>query len=990
MLLSVIVPVYNAEKFLRKCIDSIKSQTYKNIEIIVVNDASTGNVIEMVDDFNNKGYCIKLVNHEKNKGLFAARLSGYNAANGEYIAFIDADDYVSVDFYRTLLQKAIEVEADMVISDAVNEYTDGTREYYNLDNILNTDILLEGSTAFDMFMKQNGKFYLFWTMWNKIYKKSLFEKCLPFFNKIKDKGISGSEDIAFGCVFWSHAIRVANVHNVYYYYMRHNEQWTASVDSLKYKKHLDDTFIAFEFFESVLKDTGNYEKHKDDFRKFKLTHISTFFNLIKNYNLNIDVLNLFGCKKEELNHDENYFYKLTTQFNSKFDGLENTKKFIASDSCKIVSFDIFDTLILRPFLEPSDLFSLLDDDYRNLEQISGYVNFGSIRKEAESKFRTKLWHLNPSHEDLTIDEIYQEIFSGYKIREETLTTLKQKEIDLEVQFCKARKSAKELYDLAVYCGKKIICISDMYLPKDVLFTMLKKCGYSGVSEIYVSSEIRLTKWNGKLYKHVLKELGVKSNTVIHIGDSYESDITQASNSGMNVQHLQKTSELLYNNNLFNCIFNPHLKKDNVFATGRATEFLGIRCMLATVANKFFDNPLVNIHDASDFNSNPYWVGYYALGMHLYSVADWLLDNTKKEFDTVHFIARDGYLPKMAFDIIKDKDSPKSNYFYASRAALLPLNLNKASDMNMLLERINVDETSITPLKLVEAIAPILKKTNDIIAFFDENNIQADRRISDNSMLSIVVKLIADNLYDESAAQGYSKKIKTELSKIIKNNDCTFDIGYSGRVDEVLSETLGYTINSFYLHTNKDAANKRWKKYECVNKCFFDYTPIVFGTMREQLFMKLEPSCVGYEINGDEINFSFSESTPSYPEEFVMNLIHKGALDFVNEFHSTFYECGQIFYRRTDASLPLDYYLNHSKPFDRYMFNNVAFEDGLGSFINIHEHWSYLTLESQRGDILTPFQNDGIDIRVIKLINKFFPKGGRRRALLKRIGKKFFN
>ena len=98
-LISVIVPVYNVEKYLEKCLNSLVNQTYQNIEIIVVDDGSTDNSGRIADDFALKYDIIKVI-HTKNGGLSAARNVGIENAGGEYIAFVDSDDWVDVNTFE--------------------------------------------------------------------------------------------------------------------------------------------------------------------------------------------------------------------------------------------------------------------------------------------------------------------------------------------------------------------------------------------------------------------------------------------------------------------------------------------------------------------------------------------------------------------------------------------------------------------------------------------------------------------------------------------------------------------------------------------------------------------------------------------------------------------------------------------------------------------------------------------------------------------------
>lgn len=101
-LISVIVPIYNVESYLNRCVESIVNQTYQNLEIILVDDGSPDNCPQICDDWARKDSRIKVI-HKENGGLSDARNAGMNIATGEYISFIDSDDYVALDFCETML-----------------------------------------------------------------------------------------------------------------------------------------------------------------------------------------------------------------------------------------------------------------------------------------------------------------------------------------------------------------------------------------------------------------------------------------------------------------------------------------------------------------------------------------------------------------------------------------------------------------------------------------------------------------------------------------------------------------------------------------------------------------------------------------------------------------------------------------------------------------------------------------------------------------------
>ncbi len=118
---SIIVPVYNVKNYLSKCIDSIISQTYTNIEVILVDDGSTDGSGNICDLYASKDKRIKAV-HITNSGPSAARNCGIRAAMGDYILFVDGDDYISSTLVSETLKKAIENDADIVMFDA--DYVD--------------------------------------------------------------------------------------------------------------------------------------------------------------------------------------------------------------------------------------------------------------------------------------------------------------------------------------------------------------------------------------------------------------------------------------------------------------------------------------------------------------------------------------------------------------------------------------------------------------------------------------------------------------------------------------------------------------------------------------------------------------------------------------------------------------------------------------------------------------------------------------------------
>ena len=110
---SVIIPVFNTEKYLTKCLDSVCNQTLSDIEIICVDDCSTDNSLNILKEYASKDNRIKLIEFKENKGAAVARNTGIIEAKGEYVGFIDSDDYVDLDFYEKLYNIGVCENADI-------------------------------------------------------------------------------------------------------------------------------------------------------------------------------------------------------------------------------------------------------------------------------------------------------------------------------------------------------------------------------------------------------------------------------------------------------------------------------------------------------------------------------------------------------------------------------------------------------------------------------------------------------------------------------------------------------------------------------------------------------------------------------------------------------------------------------------------------------------------------------------------------------------
>ena len=205
-IISIILPIYKVEEYLNQCVNSIVNQTYRNLEIILVDDGSPDECPRMCDKWAEKDNRIKVI-HKENGGLSDARNAGMKIATGDYISFIDSDDYISLDFFETLYNVAITQNADIVECSIVDCYEDGRIDEYEDDAGIvsfNTEEALSGLIAENPFHQH---------VWNKLYLSSI-ALAVPFaVGKL-------NEDEFWTYQVFGQAKRVAKINKTMYFYLQ--------------------------------------------------------------------------------------------------------------------------------------------------------------------------------------------------------------------------------------------------------------------------------------------------------------------------------------------------------------------------------------------------------------------------------------------------------------------------------------------------------------------------------------------------------------------------------------------------------------------------------------------------------------------------------------------------------------------------------------------------------------------------------------------------
>lgn len=244
-LISIIIPVYKVEKYLEKCIQSVINQTYENLQIILVDDGSPDNCGKICDEYAKKDHRIEVI-HKSNGGLSDARNKGLEIAKGEYIGFVDSDDYIESDMYEVLYNLLKQYNVDVSICNfytvsqgkiAIKNADNGIKEYNRIEIL--KEILLDN----------NIQSYA----WNKLYKKELF-------NEIKYPVGKKYEDIGTTFYLLEKCNKVVVTGKPEYYYINRQDSIVNNVTETTIIDYIELIMQRYDYIEENIKELSSYNK----------------------------------------------------------------------------------------------------------------------------------------------------------------------------------------------------------------------------------------------------------------------------------------------------------------------------------------------------------------------------------------------------------------------------------------------------------------------------------------------------------------------------------------------------------------------------------------------------------------------------------------------------------------------------------------------------------------------------------------------------------
>ncbi|WP_146001356.1 HAD family hydrolase [Chimaeribacter arupi] len=598
----------------------------------------------------------------------------------------------------------------------------------------------------------------------------------------------------------------------------------------------------------------------------------------------------------------------------------------------IVSFDIFDTLLYRPFKSPTDLYTFINHEARAITGIAT-LDFKTVRRAAEKT--AFLAAIERGEGEVTFEEIYQVLAADLALDETIMRRLMQAEMSAERELLYPRVSGYKAFLEAKSLKKRIIIISDMYLPESFLAEILEKNGYTGYERLFVSSTYRAKKHSGVLFDRVLEQMQVDPSRILHIGDNLDADVKRAKSRGLKPFHLIKASEVFEKNSNYTL----------PWSRDEARHALDWRMLLSIAGNRLHDNPYLPHRNGTVFGGSPWKLGYYGFGALLLGYTKWLLENAVRDgVEDLYFLSRDGKVMKAAYDAVAPlyPNAPRSHYLLCSRRAV---NLAKVENMSDILDLLHVDFAH--RVRLSHLLKHRFGINSDIIPqeILKEHDytLESPLTAADIPRLEALFNDLQPILLAAAAEERTHYLDYLQQSGIYgATKNAIVDIGYAGTMQESLHQLSGgeKEIGGYYLMTFRQALKRVAQRNLPVRGYlaeFIDrhdtYHPFCRHVpLYETLFSSEDTSfiCMTRDWEKNLYPVFMARSPIEARREEVVYKVQQGAIEFISE-------VVRILGPRFDALdiepnktlRIMDNYFNNPHPRDAAILSGVMFEDAYG-------------------------------------------------------------
>lgn len=534
------------------------------------------------------------------------------------------------------------------------------------------------------------------------------------------------------------------------------------------------------------------------------------------------------------------------------------------DKADIVSFDIFDTLIMRKVFSPEDVFRLLGEEVR--AELKLDCEIASIRAQAAQ-----------CGAYATINEIYGYIKKCTNLTDKNIADIMKLEKDTDIDLCIVRRDIADLYEYCLTCGKEVYFISDMYYTIQDIKRILDKCGVTVPDDehIWISCEKKADKVSGSLWEEYFKLVG-KGNKCLHIGDNKTCDVKNPVRYGIDSYYVMSAKDMLMNSSMAELASDVNTVSDSI--------------CLGLVASKLFNSPfaLCSTKGKVSFDDSESY-GYCVYGPLLEKFLIWLYYKSRKdEIDKLLFFARDGdFLEKdytMVAELLDDGYEQEWCYLPISRRLIYIATMENEDDFNR-----------VVAFPYVGTFADYMQSRFEIIVT-DETSEYNDRQINAVGDSKNILKWIQP--YKDKIMEQAKKERKNYLAYLTSDGDMKKELSY-GTVD------LGYYgTNQYYLQRLTGIKTKGYCFYACLSKdniynneitmdgCFQygdDYTAEKSIASNKNMYIETFITAPHGMIRyiDDRGNAVCQPDRKSQKNFNVKEKVNCGAVDFINDYISIY-------------------------------------------------------------------------------------------------------
>lgn len=534
------------------------------------------------------------------------------------------------------------------------------------------------------------------------------------------------------------------------------------------------------------------------------------------------------------------------------------------DKADIVSFDIFDTLIMRKVFSPEDVFRLLGEEVR--AELKLDCEIASIRAQAAQ-----------CGAYATINEIYGYIKKCTNLTDKNIADIMKLEKDTDIDLCIVRRDIADLYEYCLTCGKEVYFISDMYYTIQDIKRILDKCGVTVPDDehIWISCEKKADKVSGSLWEEYFKLVG-KGNKCLHIGDNKTCDVKNPVRYGIDSYYVMSAKDMLMNSSMAELASDVNTVSDSI--------------CLGLVASKLFNSPfaLCSTKGKVSFDDSESY-GYCVYGPLLEKFLIWLYYKSRKdEIDKLLFFARDGYFLEkdytMVAELLDDGYEQEWCYLPISRRLIYIATMENEDDFNR-----------VVAFPYVGTFADYMQSRFEIIVT-DETSEYNDRQINAVGDSKNILKWIQP--YKDKIMEQAKKERKNYLAYLTSDGDMKKELSY-GTVD------LGYYgTNQYYLQRLTGIKTKGYCFYACLSKdniynneitmdgCFQygdDYTAEKSIASNKNMYIETFITAPHGMIRyiDDRGNAVCQPDRKSQKNFNVKEKVNCGAVDFINDYISIY-------------------------------------------------------------------------------------------------------